>query len=660
MPQPKFLPLVRDSHRFILSARGVVERYPLQIYASALVFAPTGSLTRNAFKHEEPDWLAKKPLVDPDWSQCIQTLYGHFAHVTSVACSPSGTLIASGSWDHTIRIWEEESGHVLNILEGHKDVVSSVGFSPDGRRIASASRNGTIIIWDVKTAECLRTFSISKDPKSRVVFSPTGQIAAKSEPGTLKIWDPHTGECLNSITSFDGRSPVAFISSQHLAVYSSERQIESWDVVKGTCLQILGHADSADKISVSTDRQMVSGSHGNNLEVWGQEGDCRLTLGDPHNQTDRQFKRRRGYSTVAFLPNGNIISGSEDGSVNIWDLHSGHLLNKMTGHTKSVKSVACTIGGNVVSGGGDHTVRLWNPIPTQRNPLERLSFVSWAFAFSAGRIASGYEDGTVRIWDSKNGDCLRVLNHGKQSLPSNSLSFSLDGTLASGSNDGTISIWDSEGDECLHILEAHDKVKSVVFSPDGTIIVSGLSNGEIQIWQSTDGFCLTSFMAHDREIRKVSMSSCGMIASAGYYDGIIKLWQTNGVLLKTVHSHHRLPLDGLTFSCDGTRLLSHDKRDFIVWDTSSRECLQRVERTEYSLEKASELLGPGPRHHYAIDLDGLWITYEGQRVLWLPAEYRPKYRSWEVDQADAGNQLILSCKSGQTLIFVFSDCHVPI
>ncbi|KAJ5808765.1 hypothetical protein N7474_010034 [Penicillium riverlandense] len=658
--QPQFLPLVRDSHRFILSARGVVERYPLQIYASALVFAPTGSLTRKAFEHEEPDWLVTKPLVDPEWSQCIQTLYGHSAYVTSVACSPSGTLIASGSWDHTIRVWEEESGHLLKILVGHRDVVSSVSFSPDGTLIASASRNGTIKIWDVNNGECLRTFSISKHHKNRVVFSPTGQIAAISEPGTLKIWDPHRGECLNSITSFDGRSPAAFISSERLAVYSSERQIETWDVVKGTCIRVFGHADSADNISVSADKQMVSGSRGNKLEVWGQEGVCLLTLGDPHDETDRQLNRRRGYSTVAFLPNGNLISGSRDGSVNIWDLHSGDLLNKMTGHTKSVKSVACTTRGNVVSGGVDNTVRLWNPIPTHRSSLERPPLVSWAFAFSAGRIASGYYDGTVRIWNSNDGRCLKILDRGKEALRSNSLAFSLDGTLASGSDDGTISVWDSEGDECLHTLEAHDKVKSVVFSPDGTIIVSGLSNGEIQIWQSTDGVCLTRFRAHDREIRKVSMSSCGMIASAGFYDGIIKLWQTNGALLKTVYSRHLSPLDGLTFSCDGTRLLSHDKHNFIVWDTSSGERHQQVKSREYSLEKASELLGPGPRHHYALDYDQEWITYEGEKVLWLPAEYRPYYRSWAVDRADAGNHLIISNDSGRMLIYGFSTSQTPL
>ena len=127
--QRQLAAFVRDAHRFTLSYRWIVEHAPLQAYASALVFAPTCSLVKMKFKAEEPDWLSTKPVVEANWNACLQTLEGHNGSVQSVAFSPDGQRLASGSYK-TVKIWDAASGQCLQTLEGHHGSASSV-FSLD-------------------------------------------------------------------------------------------------------------------------------------------------------------------------------------------------------------------------------------------------------------------------------------------------------------------------------------------------------------------------------------------------------------------------------------------------------------------------------------------------------------------------------------------------
>lgn len=668
MPESQFLLLVRDSYRFILWARGAIESYPLQTYASALVFAPTNSLTRKAFEHEEPDWVVTKPRVDPEWSQCIQTFYGHSSPIWSVACSPNGTLIASGSEDCTIKIWEEESGHRLKTLVGHEGTVWSVSFSPDGTRIASGSSDCTVRIWDVNRGECLRTLSDHKLTVNCVSFSPDGQVASASKDWTIKIWDSDSGKLLKTIRSLNKHAVVTFISKKHVAVPDPSGKIIIWDIESGTRLRVLaGHPTGVDSIAIATtlDGHIISSSRDGTVKLWGSDNACLQTLN--HHEPVR---------AVAISSNRNVISGASR-SVYLWDLKSGSPPNKMEGHVDTIRSVASTANGNIVSCGDDATVRLWNSTGTHCGSGDSRFAIAESFAFSAfsaGRIASQHEDGSVRIWDSNTGLCLQTLDNDNNAFTQ--LAFSPDGILASGSDDGMIRIWDPEDGKCLNKFEAHDDgVKTVAFSPDRNNIVCGLSNGEIRIFNSMNGFCVTRFKASDNTVRKISVSTCGIIASwCGHYgDGgnRIKLWQTNGVPLKTLEPGFNSCFS-MDFSHDGTRLMARDIYDRnIIWDTISYECLEQemfnldkvsfsLDKGWFSLPKASKLIGPRSRPHYALHSNGEWITYDGEKVLWLPVEYRPAIYKWAVDRADAGNRLVISCQSGQMLIFGLSTSQTPL
>ncbi|KAK4116056.1 NWD1 protein, partial [Canariomyces notabilis] len=130
--------LVYDMRRFVQYCSQLVENYPLQVYASALAFSPARSMTRNLYKREMR-WITAGPVVEEDWNACTQTLEGHSGPVWSVAFSPNSKLVASGSDDKTVKMWDAATGTCMQTLAGHSGLVSSVTFSPDSKLVASGS-----------------------------------------------------------------------------------------------------------------------------------------------------------------------------------------------------------------------------------------------------------------------------------------------------------------------------------------------------------------------------------------------------------------------------------------------------------------------------------------------------------------------------------------
>ena len=120
---------------------------PLQLYSSAIIFAPETSVIKRMFKDQKPTWIRRLPKMQSTWNPEIQKLEGHTGSVIAVAYSLDGKTLASGSGDKTVKLWDSQSGGFLQTLKGHTSGVNAVAFSPDGKTLVSASADTTIMIW---------------------------------------------------------------------------------------------------------------------------------------------------------------------------------------------------------------------------------------------------------------------------------------------------------------------------------------------------------------------------------------------------------------------------------------------------------------------------------------------------------------------------------
>ncbi|KAH6636889.1 hypothetical protein F5144DRAFT_199344 [Chaetomium tenue] len=169
-----------DTRRVIRSHCSVLDIWPLQVYYSAIVFAPTQSVVRKTFEDQFPAWLALPPKLNLDWDACIQTLEGHRRSVYSVAFSHDSKTLASASDDNTVKVWDAATGTCTATLKGHSSSVASVAFSHDSKTLASASDDNTVKVWDAATGTCTATLEGHSRFVNSVAFSHDSKTLASA------------------------------------------------------------------------------------------------------------------------------------------------------------------------------------------------------------------------------------------------------------------------------------------------------------------------------------------------------------------------------------------------------------------------------------------------------------------------------------------------
>jgi WD40 repeat protein len=520
-------------------------------------------------------------IWDADTGQLFgEPLIGHTSLVLSIAFSPDGR-ITSGSSDQTIRIWDSDTGQPFGEpLTGHKSSILSVAFSPDGQRIASGSNDQTVRIWDVDTGQQVgEVLANHTDYVRSVAFSRDGRyIVSGSDDKTVCIWDADTGQLIGEplIGHTSSVLSVAFSPDGRITSGSSDRTVCIWDVQAGQMVgePLTGHTDYIRSVTFSPDgRYIASGSDDRTLRIWDVK--TSQPVGEPFvGHTD--FVR-----SVAFSPDGRrIVSGSDDQTVRIWDAIAAQpIVEPFIGHTECVRSVAFSSNGRqIVSGSDDKTVRIWD-VDTGQPVGEALTghtdcVRSVAFSPKGQYIASGSDNKTVRIWDVHAGQPAGEPLIGHTDYV-RSVAFSPDGQrLVSGSDDRTVRIWDLHARQpVVKPLTGHAKyVQSVTFSPDGRYIASGSNDQTVRIWNADTGQPVGEpLTGHTDFVRSVAFSPDGRHIVSGSDDKTVRIWDAvAGQPVGEALTRHTFYVRSVAFSPDGRHIVSgSDDQTVGIWDAAT-------------------------------------------------------------------------------------------
>jgi WD40 repeat protein/serine/threonine protein kinase len=519
-----------------------------------------------------------------------RTLIGHTERVTSVAFSPDGKHLASGSWDETLRLWSVESGECLRTFSGNEDWVTSVAFSPDGKYLASGSSD-TLRFWSVNTGECIIKLSGHENEIMCVAFSPDGEyVVTGGSDHTVRRWHVSSGDCLGTYTGHeDWVTAVDFAPDQKSFLSGSwDQTVRLWSVESGECLQVFrGHDEEVTSVQYDLDCQRaLSASHDRTLRLWDlATGEC-LKVYRGHG--DRIY-------SASFHALGNLaISGGDDRSVRLWDLDEDECLRAFVGHDVRVCSVHFSPeGGLAASGSWDKTVKLWSV--HRRDSVATLlghesDVTSLAVSPDGRLLASGSEDMTVIMWSLASGELLRT--QAGHEAPVSTVAFAPDGrTLVSGSWDNTLRLWDARTGDCLRVLRGHtDDVLSAAFTPDGRCVVSESQDTTIRVWDAASGKCVRVLHGHNHPIfsgavspdgRRLISGSCAEMAGFDCVRGELRLWSlATGELERAIEGHQDNVLC-VAFAPDGRHAASGSLEAIKLWDLATGACVRNFSGHEY-------------------------------------------------------------------------------
>lgn len=376
-------------------------------------------------------------------TRCTGQMSGHAEAVLAVQFSPDGRLLASGSGDCTLQLWQPLTETPSRTCRGHRHWVLCVSWSPDGSRVASGCRGGEVRLWQAETGQqhgitlaghrqwitqvCWRPLAAhpADDP------SPGSLLASASKDGDVRVWHAGTARCYRVLSGHTRSvTGLRWAGSDRVYSCSQDRSVRVWCPHSGSQLQcLLGHGHWINTLALSTDHVLRTGSAGLGCELnsvvrarehWesvvaASGGEERLVTGSddftmilwrPDRQTTptaRLTGHQQLINAVCFSPDARwLASASFDKSVRLWRGATGDFVAALRGHVQAVYTVAWSADSRLlVTASADSTLKVWS-VSTRSLLIDLPGHADQVYAvdWSADgeRVASGGKDTLVRVW----------------------------------------------------------------------------------------------------------------------------------------------------------------------------------------------------------------------------------------------------------------------
>jgi WD40 repeat protein len=493
---------------------------------------------------------------------------GHMGPVSDVAFTPDGKLLVSAGHDKVIRVWDWQMGRTVRILRGEvgpgdEGRIFAMVISPDGRRMAAAGqmtppghKQQRIRIYDLDTGELVQVLAGHKGKVVALAFSPDGtRLLSGSQDRTALLWDLATARPVHRLDRHQAEVyGVGFTpDGARMVTASFDRTLRLWRVADGSAIaEMRGHGEKIYTLAVSRDGSVASGSFDGEIRLW--DGRTGRLLRPLANQGGAQV------GSLSFSPDGRWLVSTCGGGRNcaeqpqsVWEVGSGRRIQTYARHDNVTLASAVSPDGRLVAtaGGDNNEIHIWD---AQTGETKQVLRGTGAPVWAAGFAADGSGIAWGHTWLKHDPAAgygplqwqLRLPHAG----PGTNRALERPGRLAPEQGEtyvrarvrhGPHTIMHSKGgdygfDAVLQVARSGKTVASIRrgltdglshraygFSPDGKRIISGGSNGSLAAYD-LQGRSAGNYTGHESDIWAVAASPDGGLLISGAQDQTLRLW----------------------------------------------------------------------------------------------------------------------------------------
>ena len=445
-------------------------------------------------------------------------LVGHTTWIDSAAWSPSGTYLATGSEDRTVRVWRALDGQCVQVLEAHQGKVFGLAWSKDGARLLSGSDDRTLRVWDPLSGTCMKCWEVLHPIEQTVSWAEVAGLVcagrghriysdSQGRGSHISIWSGIDGQLISNIDGHDDDVMQAEFSPDgtRLASVSHDGTLRIWDV-SGLRRRVETAGTPSAARYVHRQAHSVGrlvAAEANEREMWVPIGlEHQAAMADPRCVGSFVTESGDRLPSLAVHPEGRLLAtGSGDGHVRLWDLATGATRwQGQATHADGVVDLAFAPDGQTLaSAGADASIRLWSTVTgCDEGQLNghRDVVTSQSWSPDGAGLASASKDGSIRVWDvngMRESGCLLT---GDQTMWS--VAWSADGELLATGGNGVLRVLDVRSGRTVHDLQTGASLDGVAWSPGGGTFASA-ARERIHLWDRRSGEQINSWRSHEGE-----------------------------------------------------------------------------------------------------------------------------------------------------------------